>query len=159
VLGIWHGPKWTFLLVGILQGIAINYEYFTKKYRLAIGKKFSPKLVLYTSYLLTYLFFCLTLTFYNSLKLDDVGYFISNLFSNIDFANFNFAVINRSDKIIVFFSLLLVFIVEYRQENGEDIFYEIIFWPAWIRRGFYYLICLLIIYFGSSLNEFVYMKF
>jgi len=159
ILGLWHGPRWTFIIVGLLQGIAINYEYFTKKYRFAIGKKFPPRLVLYSSYLLTYLFYCFTMTFYNSLKLGDVRYFISNMFTNIDFFNFNMSIISRSDKIIAFFSLLLVFIVEFRQENGKDVFQEIGFWPAWIRKVCYYSLCILIIYFGSSMNEFVYMKF
>jgi hypothetical protein len=109
------------IIVGLLQGIAINYEYFTKKYRLAIGKKLPPRFVFYTSCLLTYLFYCFTMTFYNSLKLADVSYFISSMFNNIDFANYNMSIISRIDKIIAFFSLLLVFIVEFRQENGKDV--------------------------------------
>jgi D-alanyl-lipoteichoic acid acyltransferase DltB (MBOAT superfamily) len=159
ILGLWHGPRWTFIIVGLLQGIAINYEYFTKRYRLAVGKKLPPKFVFYISCLFTYLFYCLTMTFYNSLKLGDVSYFISNMFTNINFANLNMSIISRIDKIIAFFSLLLVFIVEFRQENGKDVFQEIGFWPAWIRRACYYSLCILIIYFGSSMNQFVYMKF
>jgi hypothetical protein len=90
---------------------------------------------------------------------NDAGYFISKMFNNIDFTNFNMAIISTADKVIAFFSLLLVFVVEFRQENGKDIFFEIGFWPVWLRRACYYSICILIIYFGSSLNEFVYMKF
>jgi len=30
VIGVWHGPGWKFIILGLLQGIAINYEFFTK---------------------------------------------------------------------------------------------------------------------------------
>jgi alginate O-acetyltransferase complex protein AlgI len=159
VIGIWHGPSWNFVIVGLLQGIAINYEFFTRKYRINIGRKLPPKLVLYTSYILTYLFFCLTLIFFNSSTLSDATYFISNMFNDINVTNFNMSIISRLDKIIALLSLCLVFVVDFRQENGKDILNELANLPDWIRRTCYYIICVLIIYFGSPINQFVYMKF
>ena len=36
LFGIWHGAGWTFMILGFLQAVAINYEFFTKKWRVAV---------------------------------------------------------------------------------------------------------------------------
>jgi alginate O-acetyltransferase complex protein AlgI len=159
VIGIWHGPRWNFIILGLLQGIAINYEFFTKKIRLKIAGKLPGVFVLRSSQIITYLFFCLTLVFFFSPKVSDSIYFISNMFRNLDPTNLSIVFLNRSDKIIVLFSLLILFIVDFRREKGKDIFYEIGLWPNWQRKTVYYLICILIIYFGSPHKEFIYMQF
>ncbi|MBK6344434.1 MAG: hypothetical protein IPF68_00625 [Bacteroidales bacterium] len=45
VIGIWHGANWTFIMVGILQGIAISYEFASKKKRLEIASKLPSGMV------------------------------------------------------------------------------------------------------------------
>ncbi len=159
VIGIWHGPRWNFIILGLLQGLAINYEFLTKRFRLRIGSKLPEKFVLFSSYILVYLFFCFTLVFFNAVKVSDALYFISNMFTNIDYSGLNLIFLTRFDKIAVLFALLFVFIIEFRQEQGRDFFKEIGQWPAWLRKTFYYALCILIIYFGSTFKEFVYMQF
>lgn len=159
IIGTWHGPRWNFIILGILQGIAINYEFFTKKLRLKIASKLPPVFVLYTSYILTYLFFSFSLIFLNAPSVSDAIHFISNLFVNEDSTKISMNLITVFDKYIVLFSLLVLFIIEFRQGQGKNIFNEIHIWPRWIRTACYYIICMLIIYFGSPYKEFVYMKF
>jgi alginate O-acetyltransferase complex protein AlgI len=159
VIGIWHGPRWNFIILGLLQGIAINYEFFSKKVRLKIAARIPKGLVKYSSYTLTYLFFCLTLIFFNAPKISDVGYFFSNMFVNIDLSSVNAVFLTRFDEIIIMLSILLLIVVEIRQELGNDIFVEINSWPKFLRFGLYYVICVFIIYFGSPVKEFVYMQF
>jgi len=159
VIGVWHGARMNFLILGLLQGIAINYEFFTKRYRLNIGSKLPRKLVLYTSYILVYLFFCFTLVFFNATEVTEAFYFISHIFGAIDISNLSLMFLTNSDKIIVLISVLIAFIIEFRQEYGKDVFSEIGSWPAWTRLGFYYMLCILIIYFGSPSQEFVYIQF
>jgi len=159
VIGLWHGPRWNYIILGLLQGIAINYEFFTRKFRLKIAGMLPKKLVLFLSYIVVYLFFCFTLIFFNATKVSDSLYFISHMFVNINFSDFYLEFLTRFDKIIVLISLIFLFIVEFRQERGKNIFDEIGLWPRWIRTLCYYVICILIIYFGSPVKEFVYMQF
>ena len=159
VIGIWHGPGWKFIFLGLLQGIAINYEFFTKRTRLQIAQKLPPQVVLYTSYVLTYLFVCLTLTFFNAASLADAFQFLSNMFTNISLTKFNVIFIPFFDKIIAFLSLAFLIFIEYRQEHGKNIFDEVNVWPKWVRLILYYPIIILIIYFGSPHKDFVYMQF
>ncbi|MCD6201354.1 MAG: MBOAT family protein [Bacteroidales bacterium] len=159
VIGIWHGPHWNFIILGILQGIAINYEFFTKRFRLRIAGKLPKKPVLYMSYLITYLFVCFSLVFFYAPSTSDATYFLSHIFTNIDFSKINLLFLDRMDKIIVLFSLLFVLIMDFRQENGKGIMTTIGAWPGWVRKAYYYVILILLIYFGSPVKEFVYMQF
>lgn len=159
VIGIWHGPRWTFIVLGILQGVAINYEFFTRKVRGRIAKKLPTKTVLYASYLFTYLFVGLSMVFFYSPNLKDAFYFLSHLFVNIDFENLNFIFLSTSNKYFLLFTVLFVMTIEFRQENGKDFFKEILLWKKWQRYTFYYLLLFLVIYFGSPVKAFVYMQF
>ncbi|NOU18145.1 MAG: MBOAT family protein [Bacteroidales bacterium] len=118
VIGIWHGASWKFVVLGLLQGIAINYEFFTKKYRLQIASKFPSYLVTSFSCLATYLFFCLSLTFFYANSLSDALYFISKLFINVNFSTLTLPFITDIDKVIILISLLIVFVVDFIQEQG-----------------------------------------
>ncbi len=159
VIGIWHGPSWNFLILGVLQAIAISYEFFTKKIRHRIISKLPPKLVKYGSHLIVYLFFCITLIFFYAPNFSEATYIFSNLLVNIDSTRLKFEFLSRFDKILLFMSLAIIFIVEFRQERGKDIFAEINYWPNWLRTLSYYVLCIIVIYFGSSIKEFIYMQF
>lgn len=159
IIGIWHGPRWNFIILGLLQGVVVNYEYFTRRFRSNIGGKLPKKLVLYSSYLMVYIFFGLTLVFFNAVEVSDAAYFISHLFKDIDITDLSLMYLNNFDKAIVLIGTFLVLIVEFRQENGKDVFERIILWPRWARYAFYYILIFFVIYFGSSSQEFVYMQF
>ena len=82
VIGIWHGANWTFIMVGII-GIAISYEFSTKRKRLQIASKLPANVVVFLSRVLTYLFFSFTLIFFNSHNIGDAFYFITHMFSGL----------------------------------------------------------------------------
>lgn len=159
VVGVWHGAGWNFIILGLLQGLAINYEFFTKKSRLKIAGKLAPQLVQYSSYLITYFFICFTLIFFNAATLSDAMHFITNMLVDINLNKINIIFLTSFDKIVVFLALLFLIFIEFQQENGKNIFNEINLWPKWLRRICYYSIIALILYFGSLHKDFVYMKF
>jgi D-alanyl-lipoteichoic acid acyltransferase DltB (MBOAT superfamily) len=159
VVGIWHGPRWNFILLGLFQGIAINYEFFTKKFRLKLATALPEGIVKFGSSALVYIFFSFSLIFFNAAGASDAMHFIANMFVNIDLTGLNITFLARSDKIILLLGLTILFIIEYRQEQGKNIFDEIVYWPGWLRSGIYLLICILVIYFGSPMQEFIYMQF
>ena len=66
LFGIWHGAGWNFMVLGLVQAIAISYEYFTKKQRTNLFSKVPVILRAWTGRLFTYLFFGWSLTFFFS---------------------------------------------------------------------------------------------
>ena len=61
IIGIWHGPRWNFIILGIIQALAINYEFFTRRSRIKLAKKLPANIVMRISRILTFLFFCFSL--------------------------------------------------------------------------------------------------
>ncbi len=61
VAGLWHGAGWNFIIFGLLQGIAISYEFLTKKIRKRISTKIPLKIytILSTFCAFSYWTFCL----------------------------------------------------------------------------------------------------
>ncbi|MES1159964.1 MAG: MBOAT family O-acyltransferase [Bacteroidota bacterium] len=69
ISGLWHGAGWPFLIYGLLYGIAVSFEFLTKKTRLKIAKKM-PRIVYdNVSQALTFAYVCLALVFFRA------GYF------------------------------------------------------------------------------------
>ena len=160
VIGIWHGANWTFIFLGILQGIAISYEFYTKRTRLQIAGKLPPKVVVATSRMITFLFFCITLIFFNSKTIQDSWYFITHLFSEITFQLKGYDFIYEKEGFLVAFGLFIVlFILEYLQERGKDILGYFTRRPRYLRWLGYYAIIVLIYYYSGDGENFVYLQF
>jgi alginate O-acetyltransferase complex protein AlgI len=118
VLGIWHGANWTFIIIGLLQGIAINYEFFTRKSRLKYGNKLPVWLNLFFSWIFTLLFVCFFHVIFFSKDIHDSIYYFSHMFTNNNtgFLNRDFG-LSRMDLIIILIGFILVFYSEYRDEK------------------------------------------
>lgn len=160
VIGIWHGANWTFIVLGILQGIAITYEFYTKRQRLQIAAKIPPKLVVFVSRIVTYLFFCFTLIFFNSHTIQDAWYFITHIFSDIQFQLEGYDFIYKKEAFFVGVSLFLViFVLEYYQEKGKDVLTYFLRKPWYIRWLGYYTLIFLVYYFSGGEETFVYLQF
>jgi alginate O-acetyltransferase complex protein AlgI len=161
IIGLWHGPMWTYVILGILQGIAINYEYFFKRKRLEIGSKIGKFWNDTLSRIITYMFFCFSLIFFFSHSLADSLYFVGHLF---DFNNFVFVGNNLGleieNVIIVSVAIVIVFAVEVLEERGIRIMEVIYKRPLWIRWSLYYIFILIIILYGQfATTNFIYFKF
>ena len=118
VIGIWHGANWTFVVVGLLQGVAISYEFITKRKRLEIASKMNPLLVLYGSRLITFLFFCLTLVFFNAHHISDSWYFLTHMFQDVQFQlRGNRLIFDSSGFLIAMFAFLIVIVTEAMQDR------------------------------------------
>jgi alginate O-acetyltransferase complex protein AlgI len=113
VIGIWHGPNWTYVVVGLLQGLAINYEFFTKRWRLKTMGKLSLPVNRFVSIGLTYLFFCLTLVFFNSFDVQHAFTFIGKMFSSLSIEGI--FVFGLKNYLFVFFGVLLFFTLNFQK--------------------------------------------
>ncbi len=161
VIGLWHGPNWTFVILGILQGIAINYEFFTKRTRKKIGAKIPEFWNKFLSRIITFTFMSFSLIFFFSPNMKKATYFVSHLFdfkhsklfgNNLGLDHHNILIF-----LIAFFSLMLI---EALGERGINLSVKISNKPFWLRWSLYYGIVLVIFlysYFATS--NFIYVRF
>jgi D-alanyl-lipoteichoic acid acyltransferase DltB (MBOAT superfamily) len=160
VIGIWHGANWTFVVLGILQGIAISYEFYTKRKRITIARKLPETFVVWTSRILTFVFFCFTLVFFNAHSIQDAWYFITNLFSGISFETSGHNLIfHKLDFFIALGWFILLFVAEVYIENGKKLLTYFLNRPVWIRWTVYYVLITFIYYYYNNQDTFVYLQF
>ncbi len=160
VIGIWHGAKWTFVVVGLLQGIAISYEFATKRKRLQIASKLNVGVVAFISRTITYLFFSLTLVFFNSHSIGDALYFLTHMFTKVSFnLSGNKLIFDTSGFLIAMASFGILFLIEIFQEKGENVEKYFLQMPQLVRWAGYYILILAVFYYSGAGDTFVYLKF
>jgi len=95
--GMWHGADWKFVVFGLLHGLALVYEVFTKKARKKISKKLPAFLYEKSSILLTFLFASFTWIFFRADSMSDSFLIIRHIFTLYDKVPFSFPVIDLAD--------------------------------------------------------------
>lgn len=160
VIGIWHGAKWTYVVLGLLQGIAISYEFYSKRKRKQISAKLPKGMVSFISIVTTFSFFSFSLVFFNSESIREAWYFISQIFSFKMGSLFELNMISDLTGFLIGLSgFIILFIVEVFQENGVDMLKLFLKQPRYIRWIGYYLLVFLIYSFSSTKETFVYLQF
>lgn len=160
IVGIWHGANLTFIILGLLQGIAIVYEFYTKRARLKYASRFSKKTVNRISRLIVFCFMTFSMIFFFSNSVGDAFYIISHLFNNLQFSSSGLGFIgNKIQFLIALICFLILFIIEIKNEKGRNLLIHYVKQPFGIRiLG--YLICIILIYFfHSEFEPFYYMRF
>jgi len=163
VIGIWHAANWTFVVLGILQGVAIVYEFYTKKYRLKLASRYPKSLVNAFSRIIVFIFVCISMVFFFSHSISESWYILSHLFDFSLVSTTNSLTI--TSKLVFGLSLLffiLIFIAEMFNEKGRNllsIFKNQPYWIQWI--GYAGLIAAIVFanYSHSEILPFEYMKF
>jgi hypothetical protein len=165
IIGIWHGPRWNYILLGIIQALAINYEFFTRRSRIKLAKKLPAGLVLRISRIITFLFFCFSLIFFYAETYAQSSHFVSHLFSSLDpdllISNFRELVVGayRKDFFLALIILFIWMIFESFQERKVDTFDWFQKLNIWIKWPVYYLLIILMLWLAKGENTFVYQQF
>jgi D-alanyl-lipoteichoic acid acyltransferase DltB (MBOAT superfamily) len=81
ISGLWHGAGWCFILYGFLHGLAVAFEFLTKKPRKNIANTLPPILYDNLSRLLTFCFVCLGWVLFRSENFSQASLFYQKLFS------------------------------------------------------------------------------
>jgi len=104
ISGLWHGAGWNFIIFGGLHGLAISYEFLTKKFRKKMLKATPQLLYNNLSVVLTFLFACFSWVFFRSVSTAQAFEIISKIFhlSLSDHLNL------KLNGIEIGFSLLLI---------------------------------------------------
>jgi D-alanyl-lipoteichoic acid acyltransferase DltB (MBOAT superfamily) len=160
VVGIWHGANLTFIILGLLQGIAIVYEFYTKRYRIKFASRFSKSTVNTWSRLIVFFFMTFSMTFFFSNSVSDAFYIISHLFSNFHFniKELNF-IENKSQFLISLACFIILFIFEILNEKGRNLLAHYLKQPFIIRLSGYIICIAMIYFFYSQFYPFYYMRF
>ena len=79
LFGIWHGAGWNFMVLGLMQALAINYEFFTKRVRYKIFAQIPEQPGKWIGRFFTFLFYGVSLVFFFSPDLQSVGVYLSKL--------------------------------------------------------------------------------
>ena len=116
--GLWHGAGWTFIIYGSLHGIALVYEFYTKKFRKNLSKKIPSFFYQNVSLLLTFGFVSIAMIFFRAHTFADAFGMINNIFSMNNSNTYKWVVgageltFNHFSWAISGFCLLLLFITE-----------------------------------------------
>ena len=158
IVGIWHGANLTFVILGLLQGIAIVYEFYTKRYRLKFASKFSKSTVNTLSRIFVFIFMSFSMVFFFSNSVADAWYFIMHLFNNIQISDLDF-ISNKPEFIFTLCLFIIIFIFEILDEKGKKLL-SIFLNQHFVIRWAGYLTCMLLIYFMySGFHMFYYARF
>ena len=150
-IGIWHGPRWTFVIFGILHGcyyIPLILRGTMGKSRKTGGWRMGVMFVLVTAAFIL---------FRSPSLADAIGYY-RGLFSRSILSGFPVA--DRVDFVVTMLSIALMFGAEWRQRDREHALQIDGVRPFALRIVIYYLLLGLILTFGpAKFSEFIYIRF
>lgn len=160
IIGIWHGSGWNFIILGAMQGVAINYEFFTKRKRLQIANKLNPYWVKFFSRVMVFFFFAFTLVFFNAKSTADASYFITHLFQGLEFRLTGYDMgMTHTDHLIAMIGIMIVLAFDYMNEKGLVI-REVLKNKPVLRWSLYYGLVIVVLMFGKfAASDFVYFQF
>ncbi|MBN2613910.1 MAG: MBOAT family protein [Bacteroidales bacterium] len=163
LFGIWHGAGWNFMLLGLLQALAIIYEYFTKKWRLMLFSKMPGYLSSLIGRILTYLFYAASLVFFFASDLKSVSIFFSKLF---ELSNLIIKGIRLEILLLVMLFVFIFLVFEIIYNDFRKIYDKLeLFWLSqkqtlrMFRWALYFVILSIIFVFSNEVQQFIYFQF
>ncbi|MBA4166943.1 MAG: MBOAT family protein [Chitinophagaceae bacterium] len=78
ISGFWHGAGWTFIIWGLLHGLATSYEFLTKNFRKRLSKSIAPGIYNPISLALTFLFVLFAWVFFRAASIHDAFVILAN---------------------------------------------------------------------------------
>lgn len=86
ISGIWHGPKWTYILWGSAHGIALAWDIASQSLRAKLKKLIRSKVYRFLSILLTFHFIVFSIVMFKSVNMSMAFDSYRMIFSKIDFS-------------------------------------------------------------------------
>lgn len=166
LFGIWHGGGWTFMILGLLQAVAINYEFFTRKWRLILFSKMPKYFRIWFGRIMTYLFYSVSLVFFFSPDINSAFFYFSKL-TKIDNVTLPRLAIEEL-PLVATISIFVFFMIELIRNDFNDVsnYLESIWLGGkkiniLFRWVVYYLIILSLLIFiqVGRLQQFIYFTF
>jgi alginate O-acetyltransferase complex protein AlgI len=159
ISGLWHGAGWTFIIYGIMHGVAVIYDVLTKKSRKRISKSIPGLVYNNASVILTFSYVAVSWIFFRSKDFSQAFYIIRNLFNfSGDNSLFKSSYMILQVALGVFFIVLLEVLQRTQKEKTFDDYLQNKRTP--VRWAYYIIITALIVNFGVfGDNQFIYFQF
>jgi len=163
LFGIWHGAGWNFMFLGLLQALAVNYEFFTRKWRYRFFGKWPVFLKVWFGRIVTYLFYGVSLIFFFSPDLASAFQFFSGL------SGLNLSIIN-----VIYYEIplsaivlsIIYFFYELLQEDYSGVFDKLNTiwsgesrWNRAMRWTLYAGILSMLFVLSNQVQQFIYAQF
>ncbi|MBI4648265.1 MAG: MBOAT family protein [Bacteroidia bacterium] len=159
--GLWHGPRWTYIIFGVLQGIALIYELFTQNARKRLAKLLPSWLYIKSSIIITFCFTLFCFIFFRAENLNDSFVVIEKIFIyKYDFNSFIKLVDNIGIGwlgitliLLILFMLTDIKITKFIEQQISPVypFLEKLLYPV--------LLAIIIIFGAFGEIEFIYFQF
>ncbi len=171
ISGLWHGASWTFIVWGLLHGMAMSFELITEKTRKKMMK--ASAIYKYIRVVMTFAFICFTFIFFRAASIQNAVFIVSHLFDGTtqyfqqmivgDLFNINQNVFlpigGKFEMIIAIFSLTILIVVQSIQTRGSILMF-VNQKPIAFRWGLYLSMTLFIIFFrADAATSFIYFQF
>jgi len=163
LFGIFHGAGWNFMILGFVQALAINYEFFTKKKRMAIFSKMPNFYRIWSGRILTYIFFSISHVFFFSPDFNSALIYFSKL---TKFSGSAAGSIMKGIPLSFWIFITFFLIIEIIQNDYADTFKKI--QNMWFgdkkknmlfRWTIYSSVLAILFVLGSEVQQFIYAQF
>ncbi len=136
VAGIWHGPRWTYVIFGLMHGLALSFNHL-----------FNFRLNKIISIFITFIFVNFSFVFFNSKTINNALNMISKMFkfNNLEY-NYNL-----NNIFFIFFAMIIVFCFK----NSNKIFNV----KPSFKNTFLIIILLIVSIFNLEEKRFIYFDF
>jgi D-alanyl-lipoteichoic acid acyltransferase DltB (MBOAT superfamily) len=164
LFGIWHGAGWNFMFLGVLQALAVYWEFATRRTRAKVFNSLPGFIRVWSGRLFTYVFYSVSLVFFFAPDMASALQLFAGLPQSgaqlpVVFAPHNLAIMLLS---ILFIMALEVIKEDFAtiSEKIESFFYSNSKMGILFRWLVYYgCIALLMAFNNTETNEFVYFQF
>ena len=167
ISGLWHGARFTYLLWGVFNGIALSYEVATVKARKTFWKKISPATGKFICIAITFLFSLTSFTFSRAKDVTDGFYMIKYAILGLP-ETINKLIhhtinlhpgMTKGDFLIIIAAVILMELIQLKQSK-VSVREWLMTKPQYFRWSLYYALIIVIIVFGKfNETSFIYIQF
>lgn len=158
ISGVWHGPNWTFIIWGILHGIAIAYDRLTLSLRDWLILKLGKNIYLFIARIITFHFVALSIILFQSNNLSSAVILYEKLFTTVDFSLFSTWWDSYSNVGIM---MLLGYAIHFIPASITPRIMELYAKLSWLVKAVLFALLVVLLYqiTSSEAQPFIYLEF
>jgi D-alanyl-lipoteichoic acid acyltransferase DltB (MBOAT superfamily) len=174
--GLWHGAQWTFVVFGVLHGVALSLEHVTTRWRKQVKRRVPPRVYDLAAWAATFTFLACVDVFFRAstvgVALGILRRMFGGLLPDLAFlARRHFGVsalktivagfpVLKIELVIAVLGIAVVELCGFLGER-EPIRHRLVKQPVWARWTVYYAVAAALVFFGehNATTHFVYMQF
>ena len=149
--GFWHGAAWQHIVYGLIHGVALIYEYFTRKQRKKLFARLPKGVARFIGISVTFFFVVFTRIFFRAENMRAALDYFKGIFSFTGGSNYI-----GMNRVEILFSILLICLMLYREKWRPGYFIKS------NKLFYFYTIAMVVIcyYLGVfAENQFIYFQF